>query len=227
MRAEEEDSDSESHSESNSARSEEGSSEIEPEDTDSEVVSSTDSSEYLNLTLPRPNITTRDQADMADLSWDSYTGSPSYNSAEQLPRELPQMFGGNWPPRMLSSECHNQLEVTLLQGGSGDYFEGPVFSSPEAASKSPNIADNGSASTAANIQHISTETWDINPSHTDLETVPAHPPKCAVKGKKRSRSQPPIFSDTETRQRERSSSRLGAKTKIDYSVLNSRGRTQL
>ena len=173
----------------------------------------------------------RDQGDMADLSWDSFSVSPTYETLPNLPPLVTPYTGGLWPPRLLSSECHNQMEVTVLQGGDDRYFDGPVFSSPESASSSklPNVADNGSASASALARLVNrSHSTDINTLDQNTDTV--HPVSSSSddQGKERDSSQPLVLSDTtpRTRSRSRASSRLKQKERVDYSALHSRGRTQ-
>ena len=75
---------------------------------------STDESEYYDI-----NLTDQKEVIDEEYNWDGFSEPPSFSepAIPVGPVNLPP----DWPPRRLSSECHNQLIVTTLTSATSDY----------------------------------------------------------------------------------------------------------
>ena len=178
----------------------------------------TDSSEYMDLSINRT------RRDSNDLAWDNFDESPTFVAPPQIGQQQAAALPPGWPPRHLSSECTNQMEVTVLTGNPDRYFEGPVFSSPESIIRSPNreIIELASLNTQQPINM--SQLQHINRDNLQENTVQLQP--------RPSQHQPELEAAEIVTEIQRStgaiprprSARIQSRDRVDYRVLNTRGR---
>ena len=186
---------------------------------------SSDSSEYHQFGTPQRN--------EEEYFWDEEEEVPSFASGRSASsEETTAQVPPGWPPRRLSSECTNQIEVTLLPGtsnGAGGYFNqeamvnmriasqaGELVSQADTigqailASDSENLGETEEAQLSASAQGIDTHLLAAT-DQSDI-SVFSSPSDSSFSDSNNSGNQP------------KSSARLKKKKKVDYRNLDSRGR---
>lgn len=186
---------------------------------------SSDSSEYQGLPTP--------QRGEEQYFWDEEEEIPSFvssGSASSNARE-PQRPPG-WPPRRLSSEIANQIEVTLLPGSqpqADGYFEEGAMALMQRTSQTEGLA----ATAEPAPRNTASQGGNLNPntqrqSSVNTQAIDTHLEFRTDQSDTSVFSSPTAsyHSDSDSSGNQpRSSNRLKLKKKLNYRDLASRGRT--
>ena len=165
--------------------------------------SSTDESEYYDINL-------NDQKNIIDeeYNWDGFSEPPSFS--EQTVPIGPVNLPPDWPPRRLSSECHNQLIVTTLTSTNSDYD--PYFNDT-FLDNNYLLARHSEADKTEDFQHLS--------SVSDQPSLGEHSSSDTIQNSTLSGN-----SDQEQVEAQRRSSRIRDTNQPDYHQLHHRGRAE-
>ena len=197
--------------------------EAEVDQPGSEANSSTDGSEYYNISINRAVINQEEEYD-----WDEHEEALSFTTSEAEPG--PPILPPGWPPRRLSSECSNQMIVTQLAPTSSDYdtyFEDTAFENNgmlASSSVTPNQQTDKNPQLLGNLPvvEVTAESEDqISGSDTEFHPTDVSDPGEVAEAILPSQEQEQ--SDT-AHQGQRQSSRIQNIARPDYKSLHSKGR---